>query len=140
MASAESRLNAMRDTGGDRVLYVWTPRILRGALTGGAALLLAGLCVMAARNPASYVAEYRALQRGALSGEAIRAGQLIHDAAHGHGRALLVAGLLVLTLVPIGRVIFTVVVFVLEHDWIFAGLTSLVLALLCLGVLLGRIG
>jgi len=130
----------MRAGGGDGVLYVWTPRILRTALACGAALLVAGLCVMGATDPGSYVAEYRALQNGGPAAHAIHVGQLLHQVAHGRGRALLVAGLLVLTLVPIGRVAFTVVVFALEHDWVFAGLTSLVLALLCVGVLLGQIG
>jgi uncharacterized membrane protein len=130
----------MRAESGDGVLYVWTPRILRTALACGAALLVTGLCAMGATDPASYVAEYRALQHGQPLGHAIHVGQLLHQAVHGRGRALLVAGLLVLTLVPIGRVAFTVVVFALEHDWVFAGLTSLVLALLCVGVLLGQIG
>lgn len=142
MAGAgEERLSGMGRSGsGDRILYVWTPRILRGSLACGAALLVLGLCVMGATEPGSYVAAFRALQRGELSDRAIRAGQLLQDVAHGRGRALLTAGLLVLTLVPIGRVAFTVVVFVLERDWIFAFLTSLVLALLGLGVLLGHIG
>lgn len=140
MESTANRLSTTPSGGSDRVLYVWTPRILRTALASGAALLVLGLCVTGARNAGSYVAEYRALQHGQVSGQVIRVGQLLDDAVHGHGRALLVAGLLVLTLVPIGRVAFAVVVFALERDWIFTVLTTLVLALLCLGVLLGRMG
>jgi uncharacterized membrane protein len=140
VASAAQRLSGTRGDREDRLLHDWTPRILRAALGCGAALLVAGLCFMGAMEPESYVAEYRALQRGQVSGRAIHLGQLIDRAVHGHGRALLVAGLLVLTLVPIGRVAFTVVVFVVERDWVFAALTSLVLALLCLGVVLGQIG
>lgn len=131
---------AVRSDGEDRVLHVWTPRILRGALGGAIALLLAGLCVTGAKDPESYVARYRALKSGDSSAHAVQLGHLLHQLAQGRGRTLLVAGLLVLTLVPIGRVAFTVVVFVLERDWIFAALTSLVLALLFLGVLLGRMG
>lgn len=130
----------MRSDRGDQLLHVWTPRILRGALVGAVALLLVGLCVTGARDPGSYVARFRALQNGRSAGEALHVTQVLHEALRGQGRALLVTGLVVLTLVPIGRVAFTVVVFVLERDWLFATLTSLVLALLCLGVLLGRMG
>jgi uncharacterized membrane protein len=131
---------AVRSDSEDRVLHVWTPRILRGTLGAAVVLLLAGLCVTGAKDQESYLARYRALRGGDSSVHAMRVGHLLHQLVHGQGRALLVAGLLVLTLVPIGRVAFTVVVFVLEHDWIFAALTSLVLALLFLGVLLGRMG
>lgn len=130
----------MRSDREDRVLHAWTPRILRGTLGGAVALLSAGLCLTGAKDPDSYVARYRALRSGDSSAHVLRLGQLLHQLAHGQGRALLVAGLLVLTLVPIGRVAFTVVVFVLDRDWIFAALTAVVLALLFLGVLLGRMG
>lgn len=122
------------------MLCVWTPRILRGALAGATALLLFGLCLWGARDPRSYVAHYRALRGAPPARHAMDVAQVLRDAAHGQGRALLLVGLLLLTLVPIGRVAFSVVIFVLERDWIFATLTSVVLALLCLGVLLGRVG
>jgi len=124
----------------DRLLRVWTPRILRGVLGASVAFLVAGLLVIAFTDPASYVARYHALQSGYGAVREVGLSELVHGAAHGEGTALLVAGLLLLTLVPIGRVAFTFVVFVVERDWVFAGITGLVLTLLGVGVLLGRMG
>ncbi|MGD0677596.1 MAG: DUF1634 domain-containing protein [Polyangiaceae bacterium] len=124
----------------DRLLRVWTPRILRGALAASTVLLAVGLCVVAAKAPASYIAEYRALQQGRDSTPRENLSGLLGQLAHGQSRALLVAGLLMLTIVPIGRVAFTVVVFLRQRDWLFTALTALVLSLLVVGVVLGRIG
>ncbi len=49
-------------------------------------------------------------------------------------------GLLVLTLVPLGRVGFTFVLFLKDRDLAFTVLTATVLLLLVVGVLLGRVG
>jgi uncharacterized membrane protein len=124
----------------DRLLHDWTPRILRGALAASALLLLVGLCVIGATAPDAYVARFRALRHGATPENAERAWEVLRQALSGQGRAIVVCGLLVLTLVPIGRVAFCLLVFVRERDWLFSFLTALVLALLCLGVLLGRMG
>jgi uncharacterized membrane protein len=124
----------------DRVLRLWTPRILRGALFTSVAFLIAGLVSIAVTAPASYVARYRDLRAGGAPAPAESPLQLLREAAHGQGRALLVAGLLVLTLVPIGRVAFAFAVFLHQRDWPFVVLTALVLAILCVGILLGRIG
>ncbi len=124
----------------DRLLRTWTPRILRGALVASAILLVAGLCVIAATEPHAYVASYRALEHARGSTAAGRSSSVNHQIANVPGDALLVTGLLVLTLVPIARVAFAALVFLRARDWVFFALTSLVLALLFLGVVLGRVG
>jgi uncharacterized membrane protein len=124
----------------DRLLRVWTPRILRGVLAASAVLLAAGLVVIGVTAPASYVVRYRALRGGAAPVHHVGISELVDEVGHGRGRALLVAGLLLLTLVPIGRVLFAVLVFLRERDWLFVALTGLVLTLLCVGVMLGRVG
>ena len=124
----------------DRLLRTWTPRILRGALVASGVLLVAGLCVIATTEPDLYVSSYRALEhaRGSSAGDA--SSDVLHELAHQRGNALLIAGLLVLTLVPIARVAFAALVFLRARDWLFFALTTLVLALLSLGVVLGRMG
>jgi hypothetical protein len=107
---------------------------------GSVLLLLFGLGVVGASAPGSYEARFRALKGGGPSPRPEDLTQILREAAHGQGRAILVSGLLLLTLVPIGRVAFSLLVFVRERDWIFSVLTALVLGLLCIGVLLGRIG
>jgi uncharacterized membrane protein len=125
---------------GDRLLRAWTPRILRGALLASSALLTTGLCLIAVQDPDSYAARFHALQRGTRPPRPESASVLLHELVRGDGRAYLTAGLLVLTLVPIGRVVFTFVVFLRQRDWLFVALTGLVLAILSLGIVLGRIG
>lgn len=125
---------------GDRILTVWTPRILRGALAVSMVLLVAGLIAIAATEPGDYVARFHALRQAGALAVVERPSDLLRDALHGQPRALLLVGLLALTLVPIGRVAFCLVVFLRERDWMFSALTAIVLGLLFLGVFLGRMG
>lgn len=53
------------------------------------------------------------------------------------GRALIVAGLLVLIATPVARVAISVVAFALERDWKFVAITALVFALLIVSFLAG---
>jgi uncharacterized membrane protein len=124
----------------DRLLHDWTPRILRGALAASVILLVIGLCVIAATAPAGYAAEFQALRHGRAAHPPQGVAKTLREAWQGQGRAILLSGLLVLTLVPTGRVAFCLLVFLRERDWIFSTLTALVLGLLCVGVLLGRVG
>jgi uncharacterized membrane protein len=111
----------------DRLLRLWTPRILRGILGASAALLAAGLVVIGITAPASYVTRYHAVWSGRPPAHPVSVPEVVTDLVHGRWYALLGAGLLLITLVPIGRVAFTVVVVVRERDWLFVSLTVLVL-------------
>lgn len=53
------------------------------------------------------------------------------------GRAMVMAGLLVLILTPVARVAVSTMLFVRQRDWAFAVLTGIVLTLLALSFLLG---
>ena len=124
----------------DRVLRVWTPIILRASVLTSAVLLILGLVAMALVTPGSYVARVHELQtRGRL---AVKQdwGTLAIEAIEGQPHAILMVGLLVLTLVPLGRVGFTFFLFLKERDLAFTLLTATVLLLLVIGVMLGRVG
>lgn len=56
------------------------------------------------------------------------------------GRAVVMAGLLLLILMPVVRVAVTIVVFAHRRDWTYMALTALVLALLIISFLLGKTG
>src|ERR1700732_1774463 len=56
--------------------------------------------------------------------------QIIHDAVELDGRGLIQLGLLLLIAPPVARVAFSVIGFALEKDWMYAGITLTVLALL----------
>jgi uncharacterized membrane protein len=123
----------------DRVLRIWTPIILRVSVLASAVLLLFGLVEMAFVAPASYVERFHEIQsRGRLAIQ-LDWGGLARLALEGRPRAIMTVGLLVLTLVPLGRVGFTFVLFLKEKDWPFTALTATVLLLLVVGVLLGRV-
>ncbi len=52
----------------------------------------------------------------------------------------MIIGLMVLTLVPLARVVFCLLVFLRERDLIYVLFTAYVLVGLILGIFLGRIG
>jgi uncharacterized membrane protein len=51
-------------------------------------------------------------------------------AAHALSHALLVAGIFVLLLTPVARVVVSLIDFVLNRDWLFVALNTIVLCLL----------
>ncbi|HJU09492.1 MAG TPA: DUF1634 domain-containing protein [Candidatus Binataceae bacterium] len=123
----------------DEILRQWTPLILRTLLIISATVLLIGLVTMASSTPGYYVQRFHAAQqgRGHIRQEW---SQLGPAALKGDPHSILMIGLLVLTLVPLGRVAFTFVLFLREKDRIYAVATAYVLAALIAGVMLGRIG
>ncbi len=56
------------------------------------------------------------------------------------GQAVIVLGLLLLIATPVLRVVASVLVYLRERDWAYAGITGTVLALLVLCFLLGKVG
>jgi uncharacterized membrane protein len=123
----------------DQILRHWTPLILRTLLSISAIALTIGLITMAASAPGYYVGRFQAAQHGQGS---IRQewSQLGEAAIKGNPHSIMMIGLLVLTLVPLGRVVFTFILFLKEGDRIFALATAYVLVALVAGVMLGRIG
>jgi uncharacterized membrane protein len=123
----------------DQILREWTPLILRTLLLISSTMLVLGLLIMASSAPGYYVQRFHAAEHGRSH---IRQewSQLGQAALRGDPHSIMMLGLLVLTLVPLGRVAFTFVLFVKEKDRIFALATAYVLAALVAGVMLGRIG
>ena len=64
-------------------------------------------------------------------------GGILDEARHLHGRGLIQLGLLLLIATPIARVIFSVVGFARQRDWLYVGITVAVLALLTYSLLGG---
>ncbi len=123
----------------DRILRIWTPLLLRTILFVAATILLAGLFLMTTRDPGYYVSHYRLAQSGAVH-ERMSFSTLMRDSMQGDPHSVMTIGLLVLTLVPLGRVAFCFLLFVVEKDYTYVALTAYVLLGLIAGVLLGRIG
>jgi uncharacterized membrane protein len=123
----------------DQILREWTPLILRTLLSISAAGLTIGLIMIASSAPGHYVQRFHAAQHGRNNIQQ-EWSQLGESALKGDPHSIMTIGLLVLTLVPLGRVVFTFILFLKEGDRIFALATAYVLAALIAGVMLGRIG
>jgi|SRR5271163_3766697 uncharacterized membrane protein len=124
----------------ERILRVWTPVILRASVLTSAVLLIVGLITMGLSAPGFYVERVNEIRTEGRTAAKLDWSTTTVEALHGHPRAILMLGLLVLTLVPIGRVGFTFCFFLKEGDHAFTALTATVLLLLIVGVMLGRVG
>ncbi len=123
-----------------RLLRVWTPKILRTVLVAAVTVLIVGLAEATFGSPGHYARRFHELQRGIDLRQPKDFGPLIGDALRGDGRSIMTLGLMLLTMVPIARVTFTLLVFLKEKDYPYVAMTGYVLAALILGAALGRIG
>jgi uncharacterized membrane protein len=124
----------------EKILRAWTPLMLRTILTAATLILLAGLIYAGLKEPGYYVSRYRLAQTGMATRPAEDFVQLINGSIRGDAHSILTLGLLVLTLVPLGRVAFTLLLFIRERDVVYIAATAYVLTALIAGVMLGRIG
>jgi uncharacterized membrane protein len=124
----------------DRVLREWTPVLLRAILGVSVVLLVAGIIVMATRAPGYYVSRFHAAQHGRRMLVRGNWSEVFISARHGNPHSIMTLGLVTLTLVPLGRVAFTFLLFLKERDTPYVIATAYVLAGLIFGVMLGRIG
>jgi uncharacterized membrane protein len=124
----------------ERILRVWTPLILRTILITATVILIGGLVTMALRSPGYYVSHFHQIQHHGIHPEGKAFSQLWTNATQGDPHAILTVGLMVLTLVPLGRVAFCFLLFAKERDKTYVVLTAYVLTGLIVGVVLGRVG
>ncbi len=122
---------------GENDLLRQTELIISYVLRGGV-LLAAGIITLGVLL--FYIAY---LHAGATSGP-ITFPHTASEVFLGLGRhdpvAVISLGLLVLLLTPVLRVLVSVVIFALEHDWRYTGITLLVFFILLVSFLLGRGG
>lgn len=65
---------------------------------------------------------------------------IIHGIFTWRGRAIIQAGIILLIATPVVRIIFSAIGFMLEKDWLYTGITLLVLAIILLSALTGNAG
>lgn len=116
-------------------------RILLAGAIAALTLIVAGTVTSFVHHP-DYATSPSALPR--LTSPAGNTMQTILQVEAGilnfRGRAVVMAGLLLLILMPVVRVAVTIVVFIHQRDWTYAALTAIVLALLIVSFLLGKAG
>jgi uncharacterized membrane protein len=123
----------------ERILRYWTPILLRSILIVATIILACGLVLMATQAPGAYLARFRAVQAGRVYTQDPWH-KMFAQAEQGDPHAIVIFGLMVLTLVPLARVAFCFLLFIRERDWTYVAFTANVLFGLILGVVLGRVG
>jgi uncharacterized membrane protein len=123
----------------DRILRLWTPILLRSIVVVAMTVLIAGLVFSATVAPDYFVHRYRQIQLGHLYGRESFA-RIWSNLLAGQPHAVLTLGLFVLTLVPLARVAFCLVLFIKKRDLPYVGFTAYVFVSLIIGFLLGHIG
>ncbi|HOQ85796.1 MAG TPA: DUF1634 domain-containing protein [Phycisphaerae bacterium] len=116
-------------------------RVISGLLRGGLLLSLVlvtlGVTLMYTRHP-EYVSSPQALAHLKVEGQNPpgTAGEIVAGVLAGQGRAVVMLGVFVLFMTPVLRVAMSAITFLWEKDWIFAVITSLVLAALLISLVI----
>ena len=67
-------------------------------------------------------------------------GGIIDGILHFRGQAIIQAGIILLIATPVIRVIFSAIGFLLEKDYLYTGITCIVLCIIIISMLSGQIG
>jgi uncharacterized membrane protein len=121
-------------TPGEQRFDLLLAHVLRTGVLVAAALVIAGAIVYFAHGQ---YALPRFSQFVPEPGDLRSVGGILADARQLNGPGLMQLGVLALIATPIVRVAFSVVVFLRERDWLYSGVTLIVLALLLYGIVNG---
>lgn len=121
----ESRLD-------DRRMEAIMGRLLQAGVTLASVVILAGVVLYLAKHRAS-TADYSVFLS---EPEFLRDPARLRDQiAKGDAAALIQVGVLLLIATPVARVIFAVVAFLMERDWLYVAISLFVLAALLFGLI-----
>jgi uncharacterized membrane protein len=115
------------DSFDDRRMEVIMGRLLQVGVTVASLVILAGAVLYLASHRAS-AADYSVF---VSEPEALRdPGKLRGQIARGDSAALIQLGVLLLIATPVARVIFAVIAFLMERDWLYVAISLIVLTVL----------
>ena len=117
----------MKGTWDDRRVEEIISYLLRAGVLISALLVFAGGVIYLVRH-GSEIPDYRTFRGEPQEFRTVR-GLLSMDTI-AHGRGLIQLGLVLLILTPIARVAFSVVAFLMERDWIYVAVSTIVLGIL----------
>ncbi|WP_051979653.1 DUF1634 domain-containing protein [Edaphobacter aggregans] len=111
----------------DRRMETMMGRLLQaGVLVASAVILVGAVLYLASRHGS--VADYRVF---VSEPEALREpAKLRAEVVHGDAAALIQLGVLLLIATPVARVVFAVVAFLMERDWLYVAISLIVLGVL----------
>ena len=107
-------------------------RLLQVGVAIATVVVLLGSVLLVARHGRETV-DHRVFHGAAANLTSV--GAIVHAALAGDPLAITQLGLVLLIATPIARVALTLVAFVVQRDWLYTGLTALVLAILGWGLL-----
>jgi uncharacterized membrane protein len=111
----------------DQQFEIFLGKLLRtGVMTAALIVLAGGMWFLSEAHGARR--EYKTF-RG-VPAELSSLPAIVHGAMGGQALALIQLGILVLIATPVTRVLFSMLGFGLERDWMYVGVTAIVLALL----------
>ncbi len=112
-------------------------KLLTGGTTVAGLVLLAGIVRLVLHAPAGVRPEYGQFSPAAERGKGVV--EILKSVWVLDAHALLLAGVLLLILTPMARVVFTLAAFAVRRDWLYVGMTTLVLVVLAYGLLGGNV-
>jgi len=116
----------------DQRIEVLVAQLLRGGLLLAAAVVLAGAVVYLVRH-GTEVPHYAVFHAEPAALEGLRG--IAESAAAGRGTGLIQLGLVLLLATPVARVLLSVVAFALQGDWLYVGVTLIVLGVLLYSII-----
>lgn len=128
----------------DQRMEVAMGMLLRIGVISAAVLVLIG-GIMALRHPGMPMPSHKTFHAPGAPMQAGPEGAALHsisgifqDLSSGSGSSIIALGLLVLIATPIARVIFAIVGFARERDWLYTAVSLIVLAILAFSIIHGR--
>jgi uncharacterized membrane protein len=111
----------------DRRMELMMGRLLQVGVVLASAVILVGV-VLYLRSRHAAVADYRVF---VSEPDALREpGRLFGEIGHGGAAALIQLGVLLLIATPVARVVFAVIAFLVERDWLYVSISMIVLGVL----------
>jgi uncharacterized membrane protein len=95
---------------------------------------VAGLVLMVTKPPPGLPGSIEQVSGSGYGFPVLGAGALVGGVASGNPFSVLELGMLVLVATPIARVCASVILFGMEHDLLYVGITALVLAMLLFAI------
>lgn len=116
----------------DHRIEVMIGNLLRAGVLISAAVVLLGAAVYLSRH-AMTPTDFHTFRGEAAALRTVPA--IVRGAAHLHGKSIIQLGLLLLIATPVARVVFSVIGFAIEGDYLYIALTLVVLAVLLYSLL-----
>ena len=112
-------------------------KLLTTGTTLAGLVMLAGIAWTVLHAPAAPRPRYEHFTPTAEEGKGLAA--VVASVLKLEPHAIMLGGVLLLMLTPVARVVFTLLAFVFKRDWLYVGMTAVVLGVLAYGLFGGKV-